>query len=100
MKKYFEGCIGIIPSDAPIEHVVIRAYWPSPDYLRTLPLHESQKELESKDKSTTFSYDVKITYDFIQQIMQQGDQVEVLEPSSLREHMRNLAKTLTSYYRD
>jgi predicted DNA-binding transcriptional regulator YafY len=32
--------------------------------------------------------------------MQQGDQVEVLEPASLRDQMRNLAKTLTSYYKD
>jgi predicted DNA-binding transcriptional regulator YafY len=32
--------------------------------------------------------------------MQQGDQVEVLEPLSLREQMRNLAKTLTHYYKE
>jgi len=99
MKKFYEGCTGIIPSDDPIEHVVIRAYWNAPDYLRTLPLHESQKELESNEESTTFSYDVKLTYDFMQLIMQQGDQVEVLEPKKLRDQMRNLAKTLTSYYK-
>lgn len=100
MKKFYEGCTGIIPSDDPIEHVVLKAYLHAPDYLRTLPLHDSQQEISSNDDSTTFSYDVKITYDFIQQIMQQGDQVEVLEPKSLRDHMRNLAKTLTSYYKD
>ena len=70
-----------------------------PDYLRTLPLHESQKELQSDEESTTFSYDVKLTYDFMQLIMQQGDQVEILEPKKLRDQMRNLAKTLTSYYK-
>ena len=91
--------IGIIPSDAPIEHVVLRAYWNAPDYLRTLPQHESQKELQSDEGSTTFSYDVKLTYDFMQLIMQQGDQVEILEPKKLRDQMRNLAKTLTSYYK-
>ena len=100
MKKFYKGCTGIIPSDDPIEHVVLRAYWNAPDYLRTLPLHESQKELESDEKSTTFSYDVKLTYDFMQLIMQQGDQVEILEPKKLRGQMRNLAKTLTSYYKD
>ena len=80
MKKFYYGCIGIIPSDGPIEHVVLKAYCHAPDYLRTLPLHETQQELESDDESTTFSYDVKLTYDFLQLIMQQGDQVEVLEP--------------------
>ena len=98
--KFYEGCTGVIPSDDDIEHVVLRAYWNAPDYLRTLPLHESQKEIESNDEYSLFSYDVKLTYDFLQLIMQQGDQVEVLEPLSLREQMRNLARTLTHYYKD
>ena len=100
MKEYYKGCTGIIPSDDPIEHVVLIAYGTASDYLRTLPLHKSQQEIESSDESTTFSYDVKLTYDFLQLIMQQGDQVEVLEPKTLRDKMRNLAKTLTSYYKD
>lgn len=99
MKMFYKGCTGIIPSDDPIEHVVIKAYWNAPDYLRTLPLHESQQELDSNEESTTFSYDVKLTYDFMQLIMQQGDQVEVLEPKTLRDQMRNLANTLISYYK-
>ncbi len=100
MKDYYEGCTGIIPSDEPIEHVVLKAYWNAPDYLRTLPLHESQQEISSDEGSTIFSYDVKLTYDFLQLIMQHGDQVEVLEPKNLRDQMCNLARTLTSYYKD
>lgn len=100
MNSYYEGCIGVIPSDDPIEHVVLIAYGHAPDYLRTLPLHESQKEVESDEESTTFAYEVKLTYDFIQLIMQQGDQVEVLAPQRLRNEMRNLANTLISYYKD
>ena len=100
INKFYEGCCGVIPSDDDVEHVVIRAYYHAPDYLRTLPLHESQQELESDEESTLFAYDVKLTYDFMQLIMQQGDQVEVLEPESLRTEMKNLAKTLTSYYKE
>ena len=100
INKFYEGCCGVIPSDDDVEHVVIRAYYHAPDYLRTLPLHESQQELESDEESTLFAYDVKLTYDFMQLIMQQGDQVEVLEPESLRTEMKNLARTLTSYYKE
>lgn len=100
MKKFYEGCTGIIPGDGPIEHVVLVAYGNAPHYLKTLPLHESQQEVGSDEESTTFSYDVKLTYDFLQLIMQQGDQVEVLEPKKLRDEMRNLAQTLLSYYKD
>lgn len=99
LKTFYAGCTGIIPSDDPIEHVVLRAYRDAPDYLRTLPLHASQQEVERNEESTTFSYDVKLTYDFLQLIMQQGDQVEVLEPKKLRDQMRNLVNALMNYYK-
>ena len=101
VKKFYEGCVGVITTDAPIEHVVLIAYDRAADYLRTLPLHESQKEIEGDGNGvTTFTYDVKLTYDFMQLIMRYGDQVEVLEPQSLRNDMRNLAKSLTRLYKD
>lgn len=56
IKEFYKGCTGIIPSDGPIEHVVLKAYWNAPDYLRTLPLHETQQEISSNDDSTTFSW--------------------------------------------
>lgn len=100
IKKFYEGCTGIIPSDEPIERVVLKAYDQAPDYLRTLPLHESQKEIETSEEFATFSYHVRLTYDFVQLIMQQGDQIEVLEPKKLRDQIRNIANTLLSYYKD
>lgn len=100
IKKFYEGVTGIIPSDEPIECVVLKAYDQAPDYLRTLPLHESQNEIETCEESATFSYHVRLTYDFVQLVMQQGDQIEVLEPKKLRDQLRNMAKTLLSYYKD
>ena len=100
MQQFFQGCVGVTTSDAPTETVVIKAYGQAPDYLRSLPLHESQQETDHGDGYALFSYEVKLTYDFLQLIMQQGDQVEVLAPASLREQMRNMANTLISYYKD
>ena len=97
-KEYFAGCTGIIASKEPAVPVLLKAYWKAPDYLRTLPLHESQREVASGEGYAIFSYQVKLTYDFLQLIMAQGDQVEVLEPETLRNHMKELAKTLTSFY--
>lgn len=58
-----------VRSDDPIEHVVLIAYGTASDYLRTLPLHKSQQEIRSNEESTTFSYDVKLTYDFLQPML-------------------------------
>ena len=96
---------GIKPSDVylvyaldRISGIVLLAYGGFADYLRTLPLHESQQEIESDDESTLFEYRLKPTFDFYQLVLAQGDQVEVLEPESVREEMRNFAQNLLNLY--
>ena len=96
--RYFEGCCGVITSDEPVRRIVLLAYGGFADYLRTLPLHESQREIESDDESTLFEYHLKPTFDFYQLILAQGDQAEVLEPESVRGEMRNFARNMLSYY--
>ena len=98
VNRYFEGCCGVITSDEPIRRIVLLAYGGSADYLRTLPLHESQREIEGDDESTLFEYHLKPTFDFYQLVLAQGDQVEVLEPKSVREKMRNFVKNMLDYY--
>lgn len=97
-EEFYDGCLGVMHSDKPKERVLIRAYGGARNYLETLPFHESQKIVSCDDDSTVFEMKVKITYDFLQLVMFQGDKIEVLEPASVREEMRNLAKTLTKYY--
>ncbi len=96
--SYFEGCCGIITSNESSQKIVLRAYNGFADYLRTLPLHESQREIGSDDESTLFEYHLKPTFDFYQLVLAQGDQVEVLEPESVRDEMRNFAKNMLDYY--
>jgi len=63
-----------------------------------MPLHESQVELRSDDEATYFEYHIKPSYDFYQLILSQTDQIEVIEPESVRRAMRNFAKSILSYY--
>ena len=100
INEYFRGCCGIIHSDeAPIK-VVVKAYHGGPDYLRTLPLHESQRELVSlnDDEASYFELEVCPTYDLYQSLLAQADQIEVIEPESVRRQMQNFTKNLMSYY--
>ena len=96
--SYFEGCCGIITSNESPQKIVLRAYNGFADYLRTLPLHESQREIGSDDESTLFEYHLKPTFDFYQLVLAQGDQVEVLEPEPVRNEMRNFAQNMLDYY--
>ena len=96
--SYFEGCCGIITSNESPQKIVLRAYNGFADYLRTLPLHESQREIGSDDESTLFEYHLKPTFDFYQLVLAQGDQAEVLAPKPVRDEMRNFAQNMLNYY--
>lgn len=97
-EAYFSEYYGILTDDTPMAHVVIRTYGSTPNYLRTLPLHASQKELQSTDEYTDFSLDIRPTADFINTLLSHSDGLEVLEPADLRLKIRKiLTRTLNRY---
>lgn len=97
-EKFYDGCLGVMHTKDPKQRVLIKAYGGARNYMETLPFHESQKIVSSDGESTVFEMNVKVTNDFLQLVMMQGDMIEVLEPASVREQMKNFAKSLMKYY--
>ena len=98
-QEYFSEYFGVLTdSSVPMAHIVIRAHNWTPNYLRTLPLHQSQRELTSTADYTDFSYDLRPTSDFIGQLLSQGSGIEVLEPQDLRQKMRELVEESLKRY--
>ncbi len=97
--NYFKGCYGITHSDLPTQEVVLRVPALQANYLRTLPLHESQVESDRGEKSSIFRYQLKITPDLIQELYARSYwQIEVLAPQSLRQHIaEQLRSNLDKY---
>ena len=56
--------------------------WQS-NFLRTLPLHDSQVEVERNEEYSIFEYRICPTFDFRQKILSMGGSVEVLAPAEL-----------------
>ena len=96
---YFRDCFGITHDDMPAQEVVLRVPALQANYLRTLPLHESQEELDRNEHSSTFHYRLKITPDFEQEVYALGYwQVEVLSPQTLRDAVaERLSRSLACY---
>ena len=89
-QAYFSEYFGVLTDETPMAHVVIRAHEWTPNYLRTLPLHHSQREIASTDHYADFSFDIRPTVDFLNELRKYGDGIEVLEPLELREKMRQM----------
>ena len=98
-ETYFHDYFGVIPDQtAKAERIVLRAYSPMDNYLRTLPLHHSQKEIVTEKHCAIFEYRLAPTHDFIQAILKEGHELEVVEPKSLRKKIHEeLTKAIEHY---
>lgn len=85
-QKYFEPYFGVVVnSNTKCCRTVIRAYGNKIEYLRSNPLHSSQKEIGGKDRVyADFEYNVMPTYDFANAVIGLGPMVEVMPFSPLR----------------
>ena len=98
--KYYANSIGIyVNEELKPTKVKIRAYGKQIEYLRSLPLHCSQKESASKyGEFCEFEYKLCLTPELSTHILAMGENVEVLEPVELREEIkRRLEECLTKY---
>ncbi len=86
--EYFTECFGVIASDSTnVEDVKLKVSANQANYLRSLPLHHSQQETERTDTYSIFTLRIRPTYDFMQEILWNGEHIEVLEPKSFRHEM-------------
>ncbi len=174
--QYFSEYFGVLTDDTALQHVVIRCWGNVPAYLRTLPLHHSQREIgsgfiesgeitsesreaqsgeikggenqsaeaqnaeaksgeikggenqsgeaksaeaqsaeaksaeaqsgeaksgEAKGRAyTDFAYAIRPTADFIKELISYEDTIEVLQPESLRQQMRQILEKMLRKYED
>lgn len=97
--EYFKDCFGIINNeDSEVQKVVLKVDAYQSNYIRNLPLHESQKEMKRTDEYSIFEYHLKPEFDFEQEIFSNMNTMEVLEPQRLREEITQRLKNLTGKY--
>jgi predicted DNA-binding transcriptional regulator YafY len=97
--KEYKDCFGIINGTNEEAVEVILSFLPDQGrYIKSLPLHHSQQLVLENEEEIRFSYFIRPTYDFKMELLSYGDQVMVLEPSYLKEQIREqLQKALINY---
>lgn len=98
---FFDDSFGIIAGDdTKAETVVIKVRKNQDAYIKALPLHHSQKEMSNKEEYTVFSYLIKPTYDFRQELLSHGADLEVLKPEWFRKEIREIVGEQYNMYKE
>jgi predicted DNA-binding transcriptional regulator YafY len=63
-----------------------------------LKLHDTQEEIERNNDYSIFKYFIQPTFDFQQEILWNGEDMEVLEPLWLREEIAKTIKRMWNKY--
>ena len=100
-EDYFNGCFGIIADQSVEKQLVkLKAKAIQAKYIRDLKIHESQKEIERNEEYSIFTFNIRPQFDFQQEILKNGEEVEVLEPQWLREEIAGKIKRMSDSYKE
>lgn len=98
-KDYFMNSVGIwVNEEDKPQKVVIRSSPVMADYLRSLPLHWSQKEIETTDKYVDFEYHVCINHELVLSMLRMGKSVVIKEPTILKKMILSETKSIINNY--
>ena len=99
LQEHFKDSFGIyVEPDLQTEEILVKADKDQSNFLKGLPLHHSQHIVEETNDYSIFSWRLKPSYDFIQQLLTMNAHIEVLEPISLREKMKGLLQEMLGKY--
>jgi predicted DNA-binding transcriptional regulator YafY len=100
-EEYFEDCFGIIADqNYDVETVKLKVSAGQANYLRTLRLHQSQIEIDRNDEFSVFTVRLRPTFDFRQEILTMGSDIEVLSPKWFRDEMAEISKHMWNKYKN
>jgi len=99
VNEHFKYCFGIVSPNGQKPQEVILSFSPiEGKYIKSLPLHESQKVIVDNDNELRISLFIVITQDFIMEILSHGALVKVIKPNSLIYKLKETYENAISQY--
>ena len=96
-EEYFDDVVGVsVPRSGAPEKIVLQFGEKRYPYVITKPIHPTQKEMDKENR--IIQLEVHQTPELESRILSFGDQVEVLEPITLRERISEQIKNLKEKY--
>lgn len=98
-REYFASFFGVfVGGEYKPELIRLKVDAYQVNYFNSLPLHPSQKLVETHENYSIYEYWLAPTLDFKQEILRHGPTVEVLSPESLREEVKEDIAAMSGIY--
>ncbi len=97
--ELFSTSFGIYIPDGRGRTITFRTTRTEARFLRDLPIHHSQKEIASDDKSVTFEIFVCSNQALIMEFCKYGSRLEILSPESIRDAVAQELKDASKLYK-
>ena len=99
-KEKFEDCYGIIGSvdDSVPERVVLSFDPRQGKYVKSLPLHKSQRILIDNEVELRIELELYLAFDFIKELLSYGNSMKVIEPLTLIKELTESHKAALLQY--
>lgn len=88
----FRDAVGVTRKEVKAQRIIIKAYETLPDYLDSRPLHKSQSKGELDGDGIIYTYLLAPNMEFKQELMRESNELEIIEPSDLREELCQWAR--------
>jgi predicted DNA-binding transcriptional regulator YafY len=97
VEKEFQHAFGV-ETYAPAEKVVLQFYNKQGNYIKTFPLHESQRIIEETEDTMILEMYMHLTNDITIELLKHGSDVKVIEPQSLFAIMKQRIIQMANLY--
>jgi predicted DNA-binding transcriptional regulator YafY len=98
--EYFDDVIGVTVPDVDAEDIVIKVTGKRFNYIRTKPLHLSQRIVEEAEDYAIISINVKVNKELESLILSFGEDIEVMAPASFRDRIAEKIQETNKKYTD
>jgi predicted DNA-binding transcriptional regulator YafY len=98
-EEKFKYSFGIITDRTKPEKIKIWLSHNQANYIKSLPLHHSQKIISENETECVIELYMSPTYDFVMELLSMGAEVKVLEPKSLQEEIKEKLEAALALYK-
>jgi proteasome accessory factor B len=97
VEKAYQHAFGIETYE-PAEKVVLQFSWQQGNYIKSFPLHTSQKIITDTKIKLVIELYIHPTNDIVMELMKYGSEVKILEPKSLQNEIKRRIVEVTKLY--